>query len=954
MIIMYLKKILLLCLYRSFFIGKAQTVVQKDLKDNKEIMPEDHLPINAVLKNGFSYYLKPTCKTDQIELNLIVKAGSNQEKENQFAMAHFMEHMVLKAGKHINLKMRYESDIFREAKINPKSFTAKTELSYTSFKVTIPNNPKALSTIFLFYSDILYDLEFKQEYINSERSPFIDEHDRKGSGTSTAYLDYIVERKLKGSSSTPEDFNDYIWNIDRVPLIDFYKEWYLPENTSLIITGNIGDISQLETKIKHRFSRDSENNITSKTDEIKNFYASSPSCFIKQERKELVSEAKVQEVYWRLYFKEFEGNIDTNKKVTLEEIWLKSIVVQLLNTHFQNISEQYNTHYFAHAGFKEFGALKISIGAPRGQNKKAIQAVMQVINDLNKNGITNEEMNRIKEEEYAKLNQLSLQSSSYWSQKIINHIVDQEPLIADEIPKKQNFLKKLKVIHLDSILGKYLKSMPEDISLITSNANPAMKLKESTVRNWIRKSKTEFYAPLASSQLLKTRLQQKIPDFKLVDYKKIMVNIPNAESYELKNGIKILFKSGDVAPSVYGDENNLRIQGYSSEGAKCFSSKNFYNVINAPDIIKNSGVGDLNKFELKKLVKDELDKFMIHPYINPYESGLHVNTSQENLELTFQIIYLYFTDPNKNYDAFNDWKDGASFRNLNRINQDDFLNQIKEDLQDPYYVPQGSKLLEGIYQTELANAYQSYRQLFGDASNFTFLFSGDFDEQTVLKLCRKYLGNLPNLNSKSNCPKLPKKPINKPKISQEQEYSASGKSDYIRFKLSYLTPINENNDWKDQIKRDIIYRILDYSLMKSLRFDSDKGGPYGIGVGNYQTHQPDYYNEITIDFGARPEDGERLINEAKDVVKSLIDGNLSKGFFDMTITNFKAKKNKYTNKEILKNLYEYTKYGKPWVTIEEKQEYIASLTYDEVIVYAHQLMKEKPYIFKWMPKPLNK
>ncbi|MEO2061209.1 MAG: insulinase family protein [Mesonia sp.] len=273
---MYLKKILLLCLYLSFFIGKAQTVVQKDLKDNKEIMPEDHLPINGVLKNGFSYYLKPTCKTDQIELNLIVKAGSNQEKENQFAMAHFMEHMVLKAGKHINLKMRYESDIFREAKINPKSFTAKTELSYTSFKVTIPNNPKALSAIFLFYSDILYDLEFKQEYINSERSPFIDEHDRKGSGTSTAYLDDIVERKLKGSSSIPEDFNEYIWNIDREPLIDFYNEWYLPENTSLIITGNIGDISQLETKIKHRFSRDSENNITSKTDEIKNFYASSP------------------------------------------------------------------------------------------------------------------------------------------------------------------------------------------------------------------------------------------------------------------------------------------------------------------------------------------------------------------------------------------------------------------------------------------------------------------------------------------------------------------------------------------------------------------------------------------------------------------------------------------------------------------------------------------------------
>ena len=55
------------------------------------------------LTNGLTYYIKSVDTTSKaIDTRLIVKAGSNQEDPDQYDLAHFMEHIALKAGKHIS------------------------------------------------------------------------------------------------------------------------------------------------------------------------------------------------------------------------------------------------------------------------------------------------------------------------------------------------------------------------------------------------------------------------------------------------------------------------------------------------------------------------------------------------------------------------------------------------------------------------------------------------------------------------------------------------------------------------------------------------------------------------------------------------------------------------------------------------------------------------------------
>ena len=446
-------------------------------------------------------------------------------------------------------------------------------------------------------------------------------------------------------------------------------------------------------------------------------------------------------------------------------------------------------------------------------------------------------------------------------------------------------------------------------------------------------------------------LATQLPDLELGYYQELITAIPKAKSYELLNGAQVILKSGKLAPSVYGDEHHLRMHAYAPQGARCFSSTDFHNAVNATQIIKNAGVGRLDKFELKEIKKREGAKISIHSYIRPYESGMYLNTSLKNLELAFQLIYLYFTQPNKDKIAFEDWKDGASYQYLTGINQDDFTNKMKESLEDPYYIPRGSQAITGIKETDFERAYLIYEVLFGDVSKFTFQFSGNFEEQKILNLCRKYLGNLPQNPIKISCPPVPKPPKTKPSIPLQQEFIANEKSEYIRLKLLYLTPLEEGyTDWKNEIKISIVYSLLGNILMKNLRMDSDKGGPYGIGVGNYHVNQPASYQEVAITFGARPEDEERLLTETKEVIDSLKTGSISKKIFQSVVNSLSSKQNNFTNMDVQHKMYNYYKYNAPWISMKKRREYINTLSYEEVVDFAQKILKEPPYIFKLLPQ----
>jgi zinc protease len=64
-------------------------------------MPVDPEVLVGGLPNGLRYYIRPNPKpARQIELRLVVKAGSVLEDDDQRGLAHFVEHMQFQGSKH--------------------------------------------------------------------------------------------------------------------------------------------------------------------------------------------------------------------------------------------------------------------------------------------------------------------------------------------------------------------------------------------------------------------------------------------------------------------------------------------------------------------------------------------------------------------------------------------------------------------------------------------------------------------------------------------------------------------------------------------------------------------------------------------------------------------------------------------------------------------------------------
>src|SRR6478609_8834019 len=64
-------------------------------------MPVDPEVLVGGLPNGLRFYIRPNGKpARQIELRLVVKAGSVLEDEDQRGLAHFVEHMQFEGSRH--------------------------------------------------------------------------------------------------------------------------------------------------------------------------------------------------------------------------------------------------------------------------------------------------------------------------------------------------------------------------------------------------------------------------------------------------------------------------------------------------------------------------------------------------------------------------------------------------------------------------------------------------------------------------------------------------------------------------------------------------------------------------------------------------------------------------------------------------------------------------------------
>lgn len=207
-----------------------------------------------VLPNGMTIAVyKNSEPPNRVSMRLLVKRGSAYELENERGLAHFLEHMAFNGTKHFpagemveyfqRLGMAFGADT-----------NAHTSFIETVYKLDMPEaSPKLISDGLMLLRDYSDGMLLLQDAIDRERGVIIAEKDSRDTQDYRKAVKEIAHL-FKGSvfpDRMPIGEESVIKTADRDTFEKFYRSDYRPENTVLIIVGDIDPEAMLKEAEKY-------------------------------------------------------------------------------------------------------------------------------------------------------------------------------------------------------------------------------------------------------------------------------------------------------------------------------------------------------------------------------------------------------------------------------------------------------------------------------------------------------------------------------------------------------------------------------------------------------------------------------------------------------------------------------------------------------------------------------
>ena len=234
------------------FALSLQTINAQSVSDKMPI----ELPSNTIegwLNNGLHYIIRPNNHpNNSVEMRLVMRLGSVQERGNEKGAAHFLEHAAFLGTE--NFPERKMIEYWESVGMKfGRDINAYTGYDRTIYSVTVPVDNQydtAIDTSLIALRDWLCGITFEEERIKKERGVILEE-----------LRGYQIEDNFYSLKIGNGRFADHIplgrekdiKRIDNKKLKGFYKHWYTPQLASVVVVGMV-DTADIKQKIEKIFS----------------------------------------------------------------------------------------------------------------------------------------------------------------------------------------------------------------------------------------------------------------------------------------------------------------------------------------------------------------------------------------------------------------------------------------------------------------------------------------------------------------------------------------------------------------------------------------------------------------------------------------------------------------------------------------------------------------------------
>ena len=207
------------------------------------------------LANGMKYAIRQNATPKEgVSLRLHFSFGSIAESERERGLAHFIEHMAFNGTTGVA-----EGEMKRILERHGLSFGADTN-AFTSYDSTFymlelpKNGDELVDTALFLMREVASEVKFDAAAVDRERGVILSEkRAREGYQLRRAFenIQYHMPQSAY-AKALPIGTEQVLKTASAAELADLYRRYYRPENTTLVIAGDI-DPAAIEAKIKAKF-----------------------------------------------------------------------------------------------------------------------------------------------------------------------------------------------------------------------------------------------------------------------------------------------------------------------------------------------------------------------------------------------------------------------------------------------------------------------------------------------------------------------------------------------------------------------------------------------------------------------------------------------------------------------------------------------------------------------------
>ena len=897
------------------------------------------------LDNGLTYYIRHNeYPKNQVDFYIAQKVGSILEEDNQRGLAHFLEHMCFNGTKNFpgSSMIKWLESVGVKFGYNLNAYTSIDETVYRISSVPTERIGVQDSCLMIL-SDWADGLLLESKEIDEERS-VIHEEWRSQLPPNMRILEKLLPEIYPDSRyghRLPIGTMEVVDNFPHQALRDYYEKWYRPDLQGIVVVGDI-DVDRIEGKIKELFSK-----IEKPVNPAERVYYP-----VADNEKPIIAfgSDKEQSNYVAQIMFKYDALPDSLKG-TMTDVttaYLLDMAQMMLQIRLNELGQKADAPFaVAETNHGEFLMSKTKQAfllamIPKGNSfDEGLKAVYREALRAKRGGFTATEYARCRTEYLSQLekayNNRNQQENKTLAESYVRNFIDKKPIpgIETEYQMMSMIVNQIPVEAVNQVFSQIVS----DKNLVVLGMMPKREgetcPKDEDILALLSQVEAENIAPYVDNVKNEPLISELPVAGKVV--KENMLSDAGAKEWILSNGAKVILKKTDFK----ADEINM--MAVAKGGTSVYGNDKAADLMFMPAVLEQHGLGNFTNSDLTKLMAGK--QVSLKVAFEDYVRSLYGNTTPKDLKTYMEMIYMTFTGLTVTEDEF------AAMQNL-------YKGLIQNQEQNPSFVFQKkvqeflytspNKQVFGVSDIEKANRdniLSIIHEQLANAADFTFVFSGNFDETDLKTLVEQYIASLPSVKGKKQDLKY-NSAVEIKSGSEEKDFTM--KMEVPQGSAAVIISGKMPYSFKNRLMASMSAQIISTRLLNEVR--EKEGAVYSI----YTQGSQDRLSEMSVTyqtiFQVKPEKKDRALeiirSEFEKLAKETPAEELDK------VKEFMVKQ--YAENEHTNSYWCSMMAGnelKPAEVFAQAEKAILSVTPKELSEYVGKVMKQNNYkVLVMMPE----